>query len=175
MFTDIQGFSTVSEKLSPEELIATLNEYFSVVLAPVEKYGGVIHQFQGDAILATYNLPVDDPDHAVHAIKTAVELQEALAGRTFGPGVSLPTRVGINTGIMVGGTVGAGDRLGYTVHGDDVNVAARIQELNKRFGTYILIAASTMELAKDQFDFEPMGEVPIRGRQGSTRVYRLVL
>lgn len=174
LFTDIAGFSTVSEKLSPEQLIATLNEYFSVVLAPVQKYSGVIHQFQGDAILATYNLPLDDPDHATHAIKTAIELQEVLAGRTFGPGVSLPTRVGINTGAMVGGTVGAGDRLGYTVHGDDVNVAARIQELNKRYGTNILVAESTVELAREHFDFEPIGEVPIRGREGTEAVYRLL-
>ena len=133
--------------MSPEALIALLNEYFSALMEPIERYGGVVHQFQGDAILATFNLPVTDPDHAANAVRTALAIQALVAARTFGEGISLPTRVGINTGHIVGGTVGSAGRLGFTVHGDDVNVAARLEQLNKRYGTRILVSQTTAELA----------------------------
>ena len=92
LFTDIAGFSTVSERLSPEELIDTLNEYFSVIVEPIERHWRRDHQFQGDAILATYNLPVPQEDHAAQAVRSALEIQEATRQRTLGPGVSLPAR-----------------------------------------------------------------------------------
>lgn len=178
LFTDIQGFSTISEQLQPEHLIALLNDYFEVAIAPIEANGGVIHQFQGDAILATFNLPVDDPDHAGRAVQTALALQEALTGRLFdphtgGPDVALVTRIGINSGIITGGTVGAGGRLGYTVHGDAVNVAARLEQLNKVHGTRVLVSETTVALCRDRFDFTPMGTLPIRGRTAGARVFRV--
>ncbi len=173
LFTDIAGFSTVSEQLSPEELIGTLNEYFSVIVGPIERHGGVIHQFQGDAILATYNLPVPQEDHAAQAVRSALEIQEATRGRTFGPGVPLPTRVGVNTGPAVCGTVGGAGRLGFTVHGDHVNLAARIEEMNKTLGTRVLVAGSTVERAGDRFAFTEVGELPVRGREQRVAVYRV--
>jgi class 3 adenylate cyclase len=174
LFTDIVGFSTVSESMDPERLIATLNEYFEAVVKPIERNGGVIHQFQGDAILATYNLPVEDPEHAARAVQTALEIQEVIRARTFGEGVTLATRVGINTGDAVCGTVGAQGRLGFTVHGDHVNLAARIEQMNKELGTRILVAESTVELTGSRFEFRRVGELPIRGRRQSVVVYRLI-
>ena len=174
LFTDIVGFSTVSESMDPERLIATLNEYFEAVVKPIEHNGGVIHQFQGDAILATYNLPVEDPEHAARAVQTALEIQEVIRARTFGEGVTLATRVGINTGDAVCGTVGAQGRLGFTVHGDHVNLAARIEQMNKELGTRILVAESTVKLTGSRFEFRRVGELPIRGRRQSVVVYRVI-
>jgi adenylate cyclase len=171
-FTDIEGFTSISEKLSPAQLIATLNEYFSVVVEPIERFGGVINQFQGDAILATFNLPEKNPDHAANAVQAALEIQDLLKARTFGDGITLNCRVGINTGTCVGGLVGTGDRLGYTVHGDDVNLAARLEQLNKQHGTRIIVAETTAELAGwERFSFERIGEVQVRGRQIATVIY----
>lgn len=171
-FTDIEGFTTISETLSPQQLIATLNEYFSVVVEPIERFGGVINQFQGDAILATFNLPEKNPDHAANAIQAALEIQDVLKARTFGDNITLNCRIGINTGTCVGGLVGTGDRLGYTVHGDDVNLAARLEQLNKEYGTRILVSETTAGLAgRQRFAFERIGEVQVRGRQTATVIY----
>jgi class 3 adenylate cyclase len=174
LFTDIVGFSTVSETMTPPDLIELLNEYFAVIVEPIERHGGVIHQFQGDAILATYNLPVAAPDHAARAVRTALAIQEALRDRRFRGGVRLPTRIGINTGTVVCGTVGARGRLGFTVHGDDVNLASRLEQMNKSVGTRVLVAQSTVDRVGAEFVFEQVGEMPVRGRSRPVVVYRVL-
>lgn len=172
LFTDLEGFTTISETLSPEELIATLNAYFAVVTEPIERHGGVINQFQGDAILATFNVPEHLADHAAQAIEAALEIQTVLKGRTFGDGIVLKSRIGINTGVVVGGLVGTGDRLGYTVHGDEVNLAARLEQINKEHQTRIIVSERTRELAgADKFPFERIGSVTVRGRTAPTVIY----
>ena len=173
-FNDLEGFTTLSEGMSPVELISTLNEYFSAVTEPIVRHGGVINQYQGDAILATFNLPKAYEDHAAGAVRAAIEIQHILASRTFGAGLRLVSRVGINTGIVVGGLVGAQDRLGYTVHGDDVNLAARLEALNKEHGTRIIVSERTRELAgPESFAFEALGTVTVRGRSRPVTVYRI--
>ena len=173
-FNDLEGFTTLSEGMSPVELISTLNEYFSAVTEPIVRHGGVINQYQGDAILATFNLPKAHEDHAAGAVRAAIEIQHILASRTFGAGLRLVSRVGINTGIVVGGLVGAQDRLGYTVHGDDVNLAARLEALNKEHGTRIIVSERTRELAgPESFAFEALGTVTVRGRNQPVTVYRI--
>lgn len=172
LFTDLEGFSTLSEQVSPPAIIATLNEYFSVVAAPIEKRGGVINQFQGDGILASFNLPEADPDHAARAIEAALEIQHALQEHTFGSGLKLRSRVGINSGEVVGGLVGTADRVNYTVHGDDVNLAARLEQLNKDHGTRILISERTLDLAgRERFNHRRIGTVVARGRNTPTVIY----
>jgi class 3 adenylate cyclase len=173
LFSDIVGFSTLSERLPPEELIATLNEYFTVITEPIEDLGGVITQFQGDAVLATFNLPVPHSDHAANAVRAAIEIQRRLKDRRFGSGHEMRTRIGINSASITGGAVGSSGRLSYTVHGDGVNVAARVEELNKTYGTQILVSGNTRALCGDRFSFEPVGDIPIRGRSGSVQLYRL--
>ena len=173
LFTDIAGFSTVAETMKPVDLIAMLNEYFSALVEPVESHGGVIHQFQGDAILATFNLPVPNEDHATMAVRAALAIQEATRGRLFA-GNPLSTRVGINTGMAVCGTVGGEGRLGFTVHGDEVNLGARIEQLNKDYGTRILVAESTVALCGDDLRFERIDEVPVRGRSQRVVLYRVL-
>lgn len=176
LFTDIEGFTSLSESLSPERLITTLNDYFAAVAKPIEIHGGVINQFQGDAILATFNMPEPNPDHAANAVLAAIEIQNILKNRTFGQGTVLRSRVGINTGVVVGGLVGTPDRLNYTVHGDDVNVAARLETLNKEYGTQVILSDHTCELAgRDRFPFKELGKVQVRGRHVETLVYELPL
>lgn len=173
LYSDIEGFTTLSERLEPERVIALLNEYFTVVAQPIREQGGVITQFQGDAMLVSFNLPMADPAHATHAVRAAVGMQALLEGRRFGEGLALKTRIGINTGLCVGGAVGTEDRLSYTVHGDEVNVAARLQELNKHYDSRILVSERTAKLAGADFQFERVGEVPIRGRESPVTLYRV--
>jgi adenylate cyclase len=172
LFTDLEGFTAISESLTPVQLITTLNEYFAAVTEPIERNGGVINQFQGDAILATFNLPERLENHAGRAIKAALEIQTVLADKRFGDGIALRARVGINTGIVVGGLVGTGERLGYTVHGDEVNLAARLEQLNKGYNTRIIVSARTRELAADDaFLFDQMGDTKVRGRKAPVTIY----
>lgn len=172
LFGDLEGFTSLSEELSPTELIRTLNEYFTAVVEPIERYGGVVTQFQGDAILASFNQPKADEDHAANAVRAAIDIQRILKTKTFGEGLRLRSRIGINSGVVVGGLVGTQDRLGYTVHGDDVNLAARLEQLNKDYGTSIIVSQSTRELAgAERFPFEKIGEVQVRGRHSDTTIY----
>ncbi len=173
LFTDIEGFSTVSEKVTPEGLVALLNEYFEAVSAAVDRHGGVISQFQGDAMLVTFNAIRPDPDHAANAVRCALDIQGATRERRFGGRVLMRTRCGINTGRIVTGAVGARDRLLYTVHGDEVNIAARLEQLNKKYGTYILATDSTMRGAGAEFPFRRIGEVTVRGRATPSEIYAL--
>lgn len=163
-FSDIVGFTTLTEHMDPLSIMLLLNEYFSLVTAPIENKGGVIHQFQGDAILATFNLPFQDARHAANAVEAALEIQDTLSTYCFGNGSTLSTRIGINTGTVVAGTVGSSGRLGYTVHGDAVNLAARIEQENKRFGTQILITEATVREIGDEFDYRTVETISVPGR-----------
>jgi adenylate cyclase len=171
-FTDIESFTAISESLEPKQLIKTLNEYFTAVVEPIERYAGTVTQFQGDAILASFNLPEPHPEHAANAIRAAIEIQAVLKNRTFGDGITLKSRIGINSGTVVGGLVGTGKRLGYTIHGDDVNLAARLEQLNKEYGTHIIVSETTAKLAGwERFSFRRLGEVQVRGRTKATTIY----
>ena len=171
LFTDIQDFTTIAETMTPEALVTLLNEYFSAVVEVIDSFGGVVNQFQGDAMLVTYNLPVADPDHAANAVRTALEIERRLSDHAFGGDIRLVTRIGINTGNVVAGAVGAGDRLTYTVHGDAVNLAARLEGLNKELGTRILVSQAVRRLAGNGFAWKSMGEIAIRGKTSRVTVY----
>ncbi len=163
LFTDIEGFTRIAAQLAPRKVVEILNAYFSRVAEIIHQNHGVITQFQGDAVLATFNLPASDPDHARHALETAVRILDQLDHVAFDGSIHLRTRIGICTGQVVGGTVGGGDRLGYTVHGDTVNLAARLEALNKQIGTRILLSARTAELAGPGLELRHCGAVPVRG------------
>ncbi len=176
MFTDIQGFTGISELLSPAETIALLNDYFEVVLAPIRAEGGTVNAFIGDSIFASFNVPVPHHDHAARAIRAGLAIEQALEGKRFGPGrdIRLLTRIGINTGTVAAGAVGGGDRLGYTIIGDSVNVASRLEGLAKEMGGPILVSDTTRRAAGDSFRFEELGKVPIRGRAREISVWRVL-
>jgi adenylate cyclase len=172
LFTDIEGFTAISETLTPEQLIDALNRYFSLIAEPISRYGGMISQFQGDAVLATFNLPKPDADHAANAVRAALAIQSVLNGVEFGEGIAFNTRVGINTGSVVGGLVGSGDRVAYTVHGDNVNLTARLEQLNKDYGTRIIVAQSTRDaVTAGSFNFRELGDVSVRGLHRPVRIY----
>ncbi|MCZ6883087.1 MAG: adenylate/guanylate cyclase domain-containing protein [Gammaproteobacteria bacterium] len=174
MFTDIEGFTSISETLAPEQLIEALNEYFTLISKPIDECGGVISQFQGDAVLATFNVPKPDANHASNAVKAALGIQQVLEGTLFGDGTPFNTRIGINSGSVVGGLVGSGDRVGYTVHGDNVNLTARLEQLNKDYGTRIIISEQTRVLIEPgEYEFRALGEVSVRGRQQPVRIYTI--
>jgi adenylate cyclase len=122
-------------------------------------------------MLITFNTVREDPDHAANAVRTAMAIQNLTRDRAFGDGIRMRTRCGINTGQVVAGAVGSRDRLHYTVHGDEVNVAARLEQLNKTYGTYILATEGTVRAAGTAFSFDRMGEVKVRGRSTPTTVY----
>ena len=135
----------------------------------IERNGGVVTQFQGDAVLAIFNVPVARADHAALALASALELERTCESRTFA-GRHLAIRAGVNTGTVVAGNVGTAGRLHYTVHGDAVNVAARLEQLNKRFGTRVLVSEATRQ-ACPTFSFSPIGELEVRGKRAAVAVY----
>ena len=174
LFTDIEGFTSICESLKPDEIVTMLNEYFTLVSEPIREFGGVITQFQGDAVLASFNLPVEDKSHAANAVNAAIKVQKLLLTHEFVHGIPLRTRIGVHTGPVVGGTVGDGVRLGYTVHGDTVNVAARLEQMNKDYASSILVSESTATLAESDFNFQEVGQVPLRGRKEPVRAFEVL-
>lgn len=172
LYTDIESFTSIAESVPPKQVVQMLNEYFPAVIEPITRHGGVVNQFQGDAMLVTFNIPIQDSQHADHAVNAALEIQKLLKGRTFA-GIPLRTRIGINTGEVIAGNVGTGDRMNYTVHGDAVNLAARLEQLNKQHGTLVLISESTVALLNGEHPIEPLGEVEIRGKTQSVRIFSL--
>jgi class 3 adenylate cyclase len=161
LMCDIEGFTALTDSLGRQRVFEFLNEYFDAVVAIIERHGGVITQFQGDVILAVFNLPLPDRDHAAQALRAALEIVRACDEKTFA-GVHARNRIGITTGRVVAGAVGSSGRLSYTVHGNAVNLAARIEAANKDYGTRILLSEKTAERCPD-FRLRKVAEAPIRG------------
>ncbi|WP_395712167.1 adenylate/guanylate cyclase domain-containing protein [Reyranella sp.] len=174
LFTDIAGFTTIAEYLAPHELVTALNEYLETVLEPIRAHGGVVNTFIGDGLFASFNMPLSCDGHAVAAVRAAIDIQRAVGSRTFGdPGIAFATRIGISTGNVIGGSVGAGQRLTFTLLGDTVNLAARLEELNKEHGTRILVSQSTREACGDAFVYAALGNVAVRGRSDKVTVFSI--
>jgi len=174
LFSDIAGFTTIAEYLTPAELVGALNDYLETVLAPIREHNGVVHTFIGDGLFASFNMPLACESHAVAAVRAALDIQRAVGSRTFGDhGVALATRIGISTGPVIGGDIGAGKRMNFTLLGDTVNVAARLEELNKQHGTRILVSQSTRDACGDLFSFQSLGSVTVRGRSESVAIFSL--
>ncbi len=175
MFTDIANFTSISERLTPAEVVSNLNHYFTEVEQVLERHGGIINQFQGDAILASFDKPLHGFNSAECAVKAAIEIQQRLDQLRFGEQqTQFSSRIGINSGEVVGGMMGSAHRLIYTVHGDAVNLAARLEQLNKQFSSRILVSGNTHDACRMQlFQFESRGEVQVKGRAGLTRIFSL--
>jgi class 3 adenylate cyclase len=171
LFCDIEAFTQLTETLGPVKIVDVLNAFFSAMVDILEQHGGVVTQFQGDAILATFNVPVTDAHHARNAIQAAQEMLECVASSKF-DGEGLNIRIGINTGSVVAGAIGAKGRLNYTVHGNAVNLAARLEALNKEYGSRLLISESTASQA-DDLNLSRIGEVTVRGQTKSTSLFTL--
>jgi class 3 adenylate cyclase len=171
LFCDIESFTQMTESLGPVKIVDVLNAYFSAMVVILEQHGGVVTQFQGDAILATFNVPVANPDHATSAVRAAQEMLSQVAANRF-VGETLNIRVGINTGPVIAGAIGAAGRLNYTVHGDTVNIAARLESLNKEYGSRLMVSGNTKILVQE-FEFTQIGESLVRGHTQSILLYTL--
>ncbi len=172
LFCDIEGFTALTESLGPSGIVSVLNAFFSEMVHIIERHGGVVTQFQGDAILATFNVPVAHPDHASNALRAALEMLERARSDGFA-GERLAIRIGVNSGPVVAGAVGADQRQSYTVHGDAVNLAARLEALNKELGTRILASEATVAEVTG-FDLRPMGEIPVHGQSAPVGVFEVM-
>jgi class 3 adenylate cyclase len=173
MFTDIEGFTGLSERLPPAQVAAILNTYLGTVVPAIQRHGGVVNSFIGDGLFASFNLPLPLDNHAAAALTAALEIQSALAATHLVGGVVLRTRIGINTGTVIGVTIGTDNRLNYTVLGDAVNIASRVEQLNKQFGTGILATESTVRAAGAFDSCTRLGETDVRGHEGNIVVYRV--
>lgn len=161
LFLDIAGFTALTESKGPRSTVDILNAFFDTVTEIINKHQGVVTQFQGDAVLAVFNVPVENEAHRQCAYAAAREILEQVGGRTFA-GQSLSVRIGLNTGPVVAGNVGGGGRQSYTVHGDAVNVAARLEALNKEYGTVLILAQSTAQMLSQE-ELKPIGSVTVKG------------
>lgn len=170
LFADIENFTGTCESMSPDQVVAMLNAYYSAVIEPIERHRGIVNQIQGDALLVTFNVPVADPEHARHAVDAALAMLDVVATSRFA-GVALQIRIGINTGSVVAGNVGSSARHSYTVHGDAVNIAARLEQMNKGMGTRLLVSETTIAKLGSSAGFAPLGEVAVRGKLAPVRVY----
>jgi class 3 adenylate cyclase len=173
LFTDISGFTGVSESMAPERVIELLNAYLAIAMQPIAEQGGVVLNLMGDAIFAAFNMPAGDPDHATKAIRAALAIQERLGAGSLPGGLRLSTRIGINTGPVVAGAVGDATRLSYTLLGDTVNTASRIEKLCKEVGAPILVADRTRQAAPG-FAYQSAGTLAVPGRQEKVIVHRVL-
>lgn len=197
LFTDIRNYTALAERLQPRDVIRLLNEYYAVLVDIVNRHNGIVNKFMGDSIMALFNVPLDQADHACQAIEAGREILEQTASRTFGaapgdspagstggvlagssawqPGLVLRTNVGIHTGRVVVGNVGSSTRLEYSVMGDTVNMASRLEQLNKEFDTPLLLSGETARLyGRDTALRLVKADLVVRGRTSPCSVYTLV-
>jgi adenylate cyclase len=168
LFTDIQDFTTVAEAMTPQTLTLHMAEYFSEMLGVLGRENATVDKFIGDAIVAFWGAPEPDPDHAAHAVRAVLGCRDRLAGlnrKWAEQGLPpLPTRFGLSTGAAVVGNVGAPERLNYTVLGDTVNVASRLESLNAKYGTAILATREVVEGAGEGFAWRRIDRVAVKGK-----------
>jgi adenylate cyclase len=177
LFSDIRGFTAVTERGDPEALVAQLNEYFSRMVRIVFEHGGTVDKFVGDMVMALFAAPVDDPEHAEHAVAAAVDMVRELGelnrkwmaeGRP-----ALDLGIGINSGEMIAGNIGSSAIMSYTVIGDNVNLGARLESLNKEYRTRVIISDATRARLKGSYDLRPLGDVVVKGKTRPVAIYEV--
>lgn len=175
LFSDIRGFTSMSEKMSPEDVAAFLREYLTVMTDAVFAEGGTVDKYIGDAIMALWNVPMEQPDHAARAVRTALAFQERLkplAARFHEQyGGDLRCGVGINTGEAVVGTIGSEQRLEYTAIGDTINLGSRLESITKDFKVPIVLSETTREYLGPEFITRYLGEVKVKGKEIAVKIY----
>jgi adenylate cyclase len=177
LFSDIRGFTTVTEKGNPEELVAQLNEYFSRMVEVVFRHKGTVDKFVGDMVMALFGAPLDDADHAEHAVAAAVDmvrelgrLNQAWAARGM---AQLDIGVGVNSGDMIAGNIGSSSIMSYTVIGDNVNLGARLESLNKDYGTRIIMSDATRVRLTGSYEIRPLGDVVVKGKTRPVAIFEV--
>lgn len=178
LFTDIAGFTTITEKIEPEELVDLLNEYMTAMTEVIIANDGIVDKYEGDLIMAEFGAPVPYPEHAEKACRSALQMQKVLTDlrpqwkKRGKP--ELSNRVGINTGDVIVGNMGSREVFDYTVLGDAVNLSSRLEEANKLYKTTIMISQYTHDELPPEFVTRVLGDIRVRGRQGKVRVHELI-
>jgi adenylate cyclase len=178
LFSDVRGFTTISEGLSPDALVKLMNTYLTQMTDIVFKHEGVLDKYIGDAVMAFWNAPLDQKDHAKRAVDTALEMLEELKKmnneKVFGD-LEIKIGVGINSGEMVVGNMGSTDRFDYTVIGDSVNLGSRMEGLTKQYGIAFLISESTKaELPEGEYLIRPIDLVAVKGKNKPVKMYEVL-
>ena len=178
MFTDLEGFTTIAEGLAPQELRDRLSAYFSAMVAPLLAERATLDKFIGDAIMAYFGCPIADASHPAQACRAALAMQrrlDALNAEWRADGVPpLRMRIGINTGAVVAGNMGTDTIFNFTILGDCVNIAARLEGANKEYGTSILVGEETWSRVRDQFEFRDVGRITLRGKTKPIAIFELL-
>ena len=172
VFTDVSGFTALSEKLDPEKVRELINACFDWLVPVVQKYDGTIDKFIGDEIMTLFGAPIAHEDDAERALRAALEMMEAIAAFNHANGTELGLHAGINTGLVVAGQIGGHDRRDYSVMGDAVNLAARLEDASS-VGE-IFVGPATYRLTKQLFDFEPVAPLTLKGKEAAVEVHRLL-
>ncbi|MGA8178616.1 MAG: adenylate/guanylate cyclase domain-containing protein [Desulfobacterales bacterium] len=174
-FSDLQGFTSISEGLDPKDLTALLNDYLSAMTNIIHEEGGTVDKYEGDAIIAFWNAPLEVPDHAVRAVRAAMRCQEVLAKMRPGfkerIGKEMFMRIGINTGPAIVGNLGSDTRFDYSMIGDAVNLASRLEGANKQFGTHTMISQFTRDMLGDIPVVRELARIAVVGRREPVVVY----
>ena len=177
LFADIRGFTTMSEAARAEDVLLQLNEFFTQMVELLFKHHGTLDKFVGDMIMAFFNAPLDDPNHSDHAVQMGLAMLEELDKlnhRWCAQGKpKLDIGVGINTGEMIVGNVGSEKTLSYTVIGDNVNLGARLESLNKEYNSHIIISEFTLAKLKGQYHTRSLGSVKVKGKSRAIDVYEV--
>ena len=181
LFSDIRGFTTISERLSPEEVVGLLNPYLEVMSEVIHKHGGTVDKYEGDAIVAFFGEPMPYPDHALRAAKASLEMRQELKILTVGWKAEgrftdiFEMGIGLNTGEVFVGLLGSEQRINYTVIGDTANLAARLQDQTKEFGFPILVSGETNEQIKSEIKTEFVASRILKGKTEPVQIYRFIL
>jgi adenylate cyclase len=179
LFSDMRGFTAMTEKGDPEALVEQLNEYFSRMVEVVFAHQGTVDKFVGDMVMALFGAPLDDPAHADHAVAAAVDMVKALdvlnARWTQEGRPALGIGIGVNSGEMIAGNIGSASIRSYTVIGDAVNLGARLESLNKEHGTTIIVSAATVALLKTPPALRPLGSVVVKGKSVPVEIFEVVV
>ncbi|HUM26733.1 MAG TPA: adenylate/guanylate cyclase domain-containing protein [Anaerolineales bacterium] len=179
IFSDIRGFTTLSEKLAPEDVVALLNPYLEAMSKVIYKHGGTVDKYEGDAIIAFFGEPVPFKDHAIRALRASLDMRKALdelkaQWEKEGRPTQIEMGIGINSGDVFVGLLGSAQRINYTVIGDNANLASRLQDLTKTYAWPILISESTYQQVKDEFDVEFADAVTVKGKTKPVNVYKVL-
>ncbi|HEV3058223.1 MAG TPA: CHASE2 domain-containing protein [Vicinamibacterales bacterium] len=177
LFSDIRGFTSVSERGQPEEIVHMLNEYFTRMVEVVFHHKGTVDKFVGDMVMALFGAPLDDPLHAEHAVEAALDMLEELQklnvkwaaeGRP-----ALDIGIGVNSGPMIAGNIGSDQIMSYTVIGDAVNLGSRLESLNKQYSTRIIISEATRSQLTRAYTCRPLGDVIVKGKTTQVAIFEV--
>jgi adenylate cyclase len=175
-FSDIRGFTTLSESLSPQELVNHLNQYLTAMTDLILDYAGTLDKYVGDEIMCFWGAPVPEADHALLACKCAIRQMEVLGqmNKSWPPEKRLDIGIGLNTGIMTVGNMGSIGRMNYTLMGDNVNLGARLEGTNKQYQSHIIMSESTYAQVKDKVVARELDNIRVKGKNKPVLIYELV-